>query len=353
MKNKILGLLLGFVIISSSLFAQQPYYNNVNLTLTGLALKGELAQKITNTHTSLLSYSNVWTALKQTDLDPSNSNNVLLLYGYNDTDGNLTTDRTRSKNSNGGSGGDWNREHTYAKSLATPSMTTNTPNSGTDAHHLRATDQQMNNNRASKKFAAGSGNAGNTGGNWYPGDEWKGDVARMMMYMYLRYPSQCPPNDVGVGTSVTIDPDMITLFLDWNAQDTVTQYEKNRNTDLESRQGNRNPFIDNPYLATLIWGGTTAMDNWNMTTSVDENSIVSNFDVYPVPARDGKIHIHFKGEKEVSSIQLYSINGQLLKSVDNPMLSNNEFVLESYEKGFFLLKAIVGDRFITKKVIVN
>ena len=131
MKNMMKGLVLLFIGFSSVLFAQQPYYSNVNLTLTGMALKSELSTKITNTHTTLLSYG--WTALQQTDLDPSNSNNVFLLYGYNDSDGSLTTDRTRSKNGNGGNVGDWNREHTYPKSLATPSMSTSNPNSGTDA----------------------------------------------------------------------------------------------------------------------------------------------------------------------------------------------------------------------------
>ncbi|MGB0887031.1 MAG: endonuclease [Vicingaceae bacterium] len=353
MKNKIQGLLFVFVVTSSFLFAQQPYYNNVNLTLTGMALKSELSQKIINTHTSLLSYSNVWTALKQTDLNPSNSNDVLLLYGYNDSDNNPTTDRTRSKNDNGGNTGDWNREHTYPKSLATPSMTTNTPNAGTDAHHLRATDEQMNNNRASKKFAAGSGNAGNTGGNWYPGDEWKGDVARMMMYMYLRYPSQCPPNDVGVGTAVAIDPEMITLFLDWNAQDAVSLYEKNRNSDLETRQGNRNPFIDNPYLATLIWGGTVAEDFWNMTTSINENNAANNFSIYPIPSKDGKIQVHFKGNEIVNTIQIYSIGGKLLKSYTNPLVNNNELIIDGFISGFYILKADVNGVLITKKVVIN
>ncbi|KAF5294953.1 hypothetical protein FQR65_LT19949 [Abscondita terminalis] len=50
-----------------------------------------------------------------------------------------------------------------------------------------------NNSRSNRKFASGSGNAAIVAnGNFYPGDEWKGDIARMMMYMYLRYPNQCP-----------------------------------------------------------------------------------------------------------------------------------------------------------------
>ncbi len=349
---KKLFFLILLAVSSVTLFAQQAYYNDVNLTLTGIALKTELSQKIINTHTTQLQYTNVWGVLQQTDLDPSNSNNVLLLYGYNDGDANPITDRTRNKNSNGGNTGEWNREHTYAQSLATPNMTTSSPNAGTDAHHLRSSDVQMNGNRGNRKFAAGSGNAGNAGSNWYPGNEWKGDVARMMMYMYLRYPSQCLPDNVGVGTSVAIDPSMITLFLDWNAQDVVSTYEQNRNTILETEQGNRNPFIDNPYLATIIWGGTPAQDNWNMT-SIEEKSLENAFNVYPVPSKNGDIHVHFKYTDEVKSLELFSVNGQKLKSVQNPKIENNEFVFNGLSKGFFILKAMVGNELITKKVVVN
>ncbi len=350
MKNIKRGLLLGFLVVSSFIFAQQPYYNNVNLTLTGLALKSELSTKIINTHTTILDYSDVWTALQQTDLDPTNSNDVLLLYGYNDGDGNPITDRTRSKNDNGGNVGDWNREHTYPKSLGTPNL--GTANAGADAHHLRSTDVQMNGNRGSRKFATGSGNAGTTGANWYPGDEWKGDVARMMMYMYLRYPTQCKPDNVGVGSSVAIDPDMIALFLDWNAQDDVSAYEENRNAILETEQGNRNPFIDNPYLATIIWGGTVAQDNWNMV-SIDENSLENSFSVYPVPAKNGDVIVHFKSVDEVTSLALFNINGQVIIEVNEPQFEDDKFVFRGLNKGFYLLNANVSNSIVSKKVVVN
>jgi endonuclease I len=334
------------------LFSQQAYYNDVNLTVTGLALKTELSQKITNTHTIQLQYSNVWGVLQQTDLDPSNSNNVLLLYGYDDGDGNPITDRTRNKNNNGGNVGEWNREHTYAQSLATPNMNTSSPNAGTDAHHLRSSDVQMNGNRGNRKFAAGSGNSGNTGTNWFPGNEWKGDVARMMMYMYLRYPSQCLPDNVGVGSAVAIDPSMIALFLDWNAQDDPTQYEHNRNNILETAQGNRNPFIDNPYLATIIWGGAAAQNLWP-TLSVNETTNESSFSVYPVPSKNGDIHVYFKNDIEIKSIKLLAANGQELKSIKDSKVENNEMVFKELAKGLYILKAIIGDKIITKKVVVN
>lgn len=349
--KKILGLFL--VVWSFGLVAQIPsYYNGVNLTLTGMALKSELAQKITNTHTNQLTYSNVWTVLKQTDIDPTNSNNVLLLYGYNDSDGNVVTDKTRSKTNNGGNNGQWNREHTYAQSLATPSMNTSSPNAGTDAHHLRASDVQMNGNRGNRLFASGSGNAGNAGANWYPGDEWKGDVARMAMYMYLRYPSQCKPNNVGVGTSVGVDPSMITLFLEWNADDTVSIYETNRNNILESQQGNRNPFIDNPYLATLIWGGQVAPDKWNMT-SVLEYQHKNYFSVYPVPSNSGSINMQFGNQDMISLVAMYTIDGKKIRCIENPKLTNNQYIINGLPKGMYLLQAIVNQKPISRKVIIN
>jgi len=256
---------LGILLIPFLLLAQTipSYYNDVNLNLTGTSLKNELATKIISTHTRHLSYSNIWSASKITDLDPTNSANVILVYGYNDNDGVSKTDRTRSKNRNGGGATDWNREHSYAKSLGTPNLGTSGP--GSDAHHLRPADVRFNGQRGSKKFVNGNGNAGDRAGGWYPGDEWKGDIARMMMYMYLRYGNRCKPTGVGIGSSSATPDSMIDLFLTWNAQDPVSNFEKNRNTyhgnsSNTYAQGNRNPFIDNPAFATQIWGGPQAED---------------------------------------------------------------------------------------------
>lgn len=283
-------------LISFLGFAQQPYYDDVNLTLTGTQLRDELGVKVSNTHSNSLSYSEIWTATMVTDLDPNNSNNVLLLYGWeNGSDSDVTNDVSRSKNDNGGSVGDWNREHTFPNSLASPDLdqfgTSGPPYS--DAHNLRSTDVQRNGQRGSLKFAAGSGNSGTTSGGWYPGDasvggtDWRGDVARIVMYMYLRYGNQCLPTFVADGTVNTVDANMIDLLLEWNAADPVSPYEDARNTFHENianatAQGNRNPFIDNPRLATQIWGGTPAEDRWGIFATDTElptvpmNVMVSN-----------------------------------------------------------------------------
>ena len=252
-----------------SAFSQIPsYYNDVNLTFTGSILKDELATKIISTHTTYISYTpGVWDALKQTDVDPTDASKVLLIYGWNDSDSDITNDRTRGLNNHGGGSGVWNREHVFSKSLANPNLGTSGP--GADAHNLRPCDAQRNSSRSNRKFADGSGNSGITAaGHWYPGDEWKGDVARMMMYMYLRYGNQTLPTGVAVGVVNATDSNMINLFLEWNAEDPVSTVELQRNPVLEGVQGNRNPFIDNPAFATQIWGGPQA-ERLNLETVLE------------------------------------------------------------------------------------
>lgn len=268
--KKILLLISLFLSLLSN--AQEVYYNDVDLSAEGLSLKDKLATKTINEHTNLLSYTpGVWEALKVTDLNPTNNSEVLLVYGYAASG---TAARSRNINSNGGNTGDWNREHTYPKSLGNPNLGSTGP--GADAHHLRPSDVGYNGNRGNLKFVDGSGNSGSVSGGWFPGDEWKGDIARMMMYMYIRYGNQCLPSVVGVGSSNSTPDAMIDLFLKWNAEDPVSDFERQRNTYHDSNQtyaqGNRNPFIDNAYLATRIWGGDAAIDSWGIYTSTDNEA---------------------------------------------------------------------------------
>lgn len=266
--------LLPFILLITSLsvFSQIPsYYNDVNMTLTGSALKDELATKIISTHHTFISYTpGAWDALKQADISPNNPASVILIYGWDDSDADITNDYTRGKDNHGSGIGVWNREHVYSKSLANPNLGTTGP--GADAHNLRPCDSQRNSSRSNRKFATGSGTPSyiTPEGNWYPGDEWKGDVARMMMYMYLRYGNQCLPTGVGVGNTLPVDSDMIDLFLQWNAEDPVSILEKQRNPVLENVQGNRNPFIDNPVFATQIWGGALAEDLFGTNSGTND-----------------------------------------------------------------------------------
>lgn len=255
------------------LWSQQVYYNDVDLTKTGQALKTELASKITTTHINKLSYTpGIWEACKITDRNPNNTTKVLLVYGYEPgLDATIDNDRERDINDNVGASG-WNREHVFARSLGSPNL--EYVEAGADGFNLRPADGSRNSDRNNRKFADGSGFSGKVGEDWYPGDEWKGDVARTIMYMYVRYGAQCLPTAIGVGNSTTTADDMIDLFLKWNREDPVSPFEEQKNSYHDSKatyaQGNRNPFIDNPYLATLIWGGTPAEDRWSIAVLDDE-----------------------------------------------------------------------------------
>ena len=236
MKKQLLFYFLS--LYSFILLAQQSYYNDVDLNLTGLTLRNNLADKITTTHINNLLYTpDIWNASKVTDVNPNNATQVLLMYGYESgIDGDITNDRERGINNNGGNLGEWNREHVYANSLGTPNL----DQGGTDgppyadAHNLRPCDTQRNSSRGNKLFIAGTGNSGPISSGWYPGDEWKGDVARIVMYMYLRYGNRCLPTNVGIGNNAATPDDMIDLFLQWNADDPVSNIEEQRNTYHEN-----------------------------------------------------------------------------------------------------------------------
>lgn len=356
-----------FLLFISFVFAQTgapsiPYYNGFNWSLNGMNLKNELATKITTTHTNFLPY--IWNATQATDIDPSNSSNVLLIYGFsNSTCPSSTLDGNdhRSRNifyNGGGNSCEWNREHVYAKSLGTPGLNDGgVSDGGEDAHHIRACDVDRNGNRGSLKFSSGSGNSGAVSGGWYPGDEWKGDVARMMMYMYLRYPTQCLPINVGVGTTVASDSNMIDLFLQWNADDPVSPYEDNRNTyhgntSNTYAQGNRNPFIDNPYLATVIWGGPLAQNRWtNLFLSNTTFATEEEISIYPNPSNNNSIAI--SSRYQIDTIELITLNGQLIYQLVNPKNQNSIYRIENIPSGFYLLRVTNGSLLSTKKVIVN
>lgn len=352
--------------VVAAVFAQDgapaaPYYNGFNFFQTGSDLKSALTAKLTMTHTNILTYAEARDGIKFTDLDPADATNtnVLLLYGFsNNICPSSTSDdnnhRRRNKDSfGGGATCEWNREHTYARSLGTPNLETTDANS--DVHHLRASDVQRNSQRGNLKFGPGSGNSGVVGSLWYPGDEWKGDVARMMMYMYLRYGNQCLPSGVAVGSSNTYDSSMINLLLQWNAEDPVSEYEDNRNTYLGNSsntygQGNRNPFIDNPYLATLIWGGPLAQNRWP-ALATEQFDMVATVSVYPNPSYDHNINI--TTEVPLETIELITINGQMMQRISKPTSVNNTYTIQDLPSGFYFLKLSSDTKTITKKVLIN
>ncbi|WP_031087157.1 endonuclease I family protein [Streptomyces sp. NRRL WC-3549] len=216
---------------------------------TGTALKSSL-HTIVSDQTEL-TYAQVWDALKATDEDPADSSNVILLY----------TGRSQPKNENGGSTGDWNREHVWAKSHGGFGTSTGP---GTDIHHLRPEDVQVNSVRGNKDFDNGGSAVPGAPGNYTDGDSFeprdavKGDVARMILYMAVRYEgddafADLEPNDrVGNGSAPNIG--RLSVLKEWSRQDPPDSFERKRNDVIfEQFQHNRNPFIDHPEWVEAIW----------------------------------------------------------------------------------------------------
>lgn len=220
----------------------------------GQALKTALHEIIDN-HTEL-SYDQAWEALRETDEDPNNVNNVILFYSGD----------SRSKTRNGGNVGDWNREHTWAKSHGNFG-TSKGP--GTDIHHLRPTDVQVNGLRGNLDFDNGGSPVKGCDGclkttnSFEPPDNVKGDVARILFYMATRYEQgdkvDLELNDKLSNGSAPYHGEISTL-LKWHAQDPVDGFERNRNNVIQKWQGNRNPFIDHPEWVKLIWEQSSLAD---------------------------------------------------------------------------------------------
>lgn len=231
---------------SVTVSAANDYYAGA-LNKDGQALKSALHDIISKQ--KVLSYNEVWNAIKYTDEDPNNTSNVILFY----------SGKSSSKTNSGGNVGNWNREHTWAKSHGNFG-TSNGP--GTDIHHLRPTDVQVNSSRGNLDFDnGGSPVTGCTGclrdsDSFEPPKRVKGDVARILFYMATRYE---PGDKVDLELNDKVNNGSapyhgkLSVLLQWHKDDPVDDYERKRNNRIYEIQGNRNPFIDHPEWVEMIW----------------------------------------------------------------------------------------------------
>ena len=281
---KRLQLLIVFLIAAFVLQAQDRsipsgYYNGTD-NLTGTALRSKLHTIITSgdSHTS---YSGLWTAYGSTDKKPG-TNYIWDI--YSDVPGGTPPYQyiyqTNQCGSYSGEGNCYNREHLWAQS-----WTNNDGTEKTDLHHVFPTDGKVNGMRSDYAFGKvgtatwtsqnGSklGSCATSGFNgtvFEPRDEFKGDIARALMYVSVRYyglDSGWKNSDMT--TQSDIKDWAITMLLQWHENDPVSEKEINRNEAVYQIQGNRNPFIDHPEFAERIWStGTT----YQITASVSPSN---------------------------------------------------------------------------------
>jgi len=213
------------------------YYANAS-NLKGSALESALTKIISDSHKKILTYEDLKWALQQTDEDPNNSSNLILFYC------------NASISKDWGGGNNWNREHVWPNSKGVGKT-----GPGADCHHLRPADPKVNSTRSNYKMGEVSNgtqimyNGKGTGcyigsSTFEPADRIKGDVARIYLYLLVRYPS--------LYSNLSSVANIETL-IKWNALDPVDNMEVRRNNAAAVIQGNRNPFIDHPEFVNLIW----------------------------------------------------------------------------------------------------
>jgi len=211
------------IIVEDKFSSTNAYYAAAN-GLIGEELKLAL-RTIISVVKKVETYAGLRTDLAITDADPNNPGNIILIY----------TGKSVSAAWDGGN--TWNREHIWPRSIGW----FDEDGAGADIHHIRPTDPSENSSRGNKKFGS------QTNSTYYePRDEVKGDVARIIFYLMVRY------EEADSRTFTTI-AESKELLMQWHHQDPVDSFEQTRNEKSYQIQGNRNPFIDHPECAELIW----------------------------------------------------------------------------------------------------
>lgn len=331
-------------IVSST--APTNYYSSLN-GLSGSTLKQALQDIIANPnvvhgHT----YGDVAEILLTSDQNPANGSQVWQMY----------VEQPRSKidyQVSSSNIGVWNREHIFPQSRGGfQDGTFSTPDGINvwfpvsagdvlaghgDAHHIRAEDGAENSLRGNRNYGVDyNGPAGTQG-------SWKGDVARALFYMDVRYnalnvvngnPAETPTGNIG---------DLATLLL-WHQQDPPDDFEMNRNNYIYTWQVNRNPFIDNPDLASYIFGSNVGQPY----VLSNENFEASKVVVYPNPTTD---YIVIAGMEAEAKAEIYSVTGQKIKEA--LFTSEITLSLNDVTAGVYFVKISNENTSITRKIVVK
>lgn len=287
MKTKIY--IVAFLLYATFTYAQAPtgYYSTA--TGSGYTLKTQL-YNIIKGHIDR-GYSGLWTTYSTSDRDKEyeNDNSIIDIYSENPigVDPYKFTYSTNQCGSYSFEGDCYNREHIIPQSVFNSSSPM-----VSDAHFIPPTDGKVNGMRSNYPHGkvsttswtskngsklGSSAVTGYTGTVFEPINEFKGDIARMYFYFATRYQNTVSTYSYNMfnGTSNQVfTTAFLNMLLQWHAQDPVSAREIARNNAIYTRQGNRNPFIDNPNYVNLIWGGGTPSDT--TAPSIPSNVTASN-----------------------------------------------------------------------------
>ena len=323
------------------------YYDSLE-GLSGAALKQALQNIIANPSVvHAQNYGDVFDVLKVADQNPENNNQVWLIY----------TEQPRSKidmQTGNSIVGKWNREHIYCQSRGGFTDGTSSTADGInvwlptnaddilaghgDSHHIRAVDGQENSSRNNRNYGVDyNGPTGNPG-------TWKGDVARALFYMGVRYNALSVVNGNPADTIVGQIGDLATL-LQWNHTDPADDFEMNRNNYIYTWQVNRNPFIDYPSLADYIYG-TNYGQPWFSTLSATTFSDLKVF-MYPNPAHN---YIKISGLTQSAKVAIYNMTGDKVLSIN---YSDGTEIPLNLASGIYAVSISTENQSVVKKLVIQ
>ncbi len=342
MKSIFTTLSVILLFLSNFAFSQPMGYYNGTENLQGDQLKKAI-HEIIKGHVDF-SYNRAADIINYSDADLANPNNVILFYLQQSRDASLY-----------GTGGNFiNREHVWAKSHGNFS---GIRPMDSDAHNLRPADASVNEARGNKDFdnVQPSGimyyettDCWFTDYAWEPGPAVKGQVARILFYMATRYEGDDGEINLELVDKINTYPlpehGKLSTLLQWNNQYPPSDFERRRNERIFEIQQNRNPFVDNPEFANLIWNGKSINPIQFSELKMNPNK----------PFTSDKVSISLKvvAEAEPDSVLLYW--GNTFDSQQNKTLLSRNLEQYSTEIGFsnfqagetvyFLVKAFVGNQ---------
>jgi endonuclease I len=317
------------LLLVGVLDAQIPegYYASAE-TKSGDALKNALYQIIKGhiEYSYSSSSTDTWDILKEADQDPANTKNVILFY----------TNRSVNAAQEYANGSGWNREHIWAKSRGDFGTLRG---AGTDCHHLRACDISVNSTRNNRFFGEGGYEVQDEGQyigcfvgqstyTFEPRDDIKGDVARMIFYMAVRYEGDNGEPDLELSDQILDKYSKLPLhgiketLLSWHVKDGVDDKERQRNNVIFKYQKNRNPFIDHPEFAGYIWGAANDVQ-WTRE------------DAFTVTGNDQFIVIECS--QLVQQVDLFALSGQLIKRMNTSGI-RVQIPVSNLASGIYLVK---------------
>lgn len=202
-------------------------------------------------------------------------------------------------------------------------------------------------------FKGPSSLSGISGTVFEPADQYKGDIARGILYVAVRYEDEiagweslnAEGDKMLNGTSNQVfEQWAIEMLYSWHVADPVSQKEIDRNNAIFNYQNNRNPFIDHPEYVVEIWSNILSTNEY---TSND-------FSIYPNPTNADLVYIN-KGNNSIKNLELYSISGKLIlsKKVNTSHSTITLDNLNSVASGMYLLKIQTDKNTVIKKLVIN